>query len=270
MTIPLFSVIIPTRGRPEMLREAVASVLAQSVDDLECIVVDDGGSDVPARWTDPRVRIVVRDRNGGPAAARNTGLIAATGKYVAFLDDDDTFTPERLAMGLEGLGHAPIALCWNRFDDQEPRPQRFLNGYVRNSILNTTTPHLGVTAVDRETMLPFDESYPAAEDVEWWLRMAAVAPVVTVPAFGLTIRRHTGPRLGTGLRERIDGSLSMMRNHAEYFQGHPAAAAFRWKRIGMMARAAGDRRLARRAFGRALRIRPEAGTLAHLARAAVR
>ncbi len=119
---PLFSVVIPTYGRPRFLAQAVASVLAQTVDNVECVVVDDG-SRVPLIPPDnPRVRLIRRDVNGGPAAARNTGVAHARGRYLAFLDDDDCFTPERLAVALEGLQRASIALCWSRNFDEPPGP----------------------------------------------------------------------------------------------------------------------------------------------------
>src|SRR6476661_8300940 len=94
---PMFSVIIPTYGRSSLLAEAVASVLAQSFSDFECIVVDDASPEAPTLPDDLRLRLIVREHNGGPPAARNTGIASATGAYVAFLDDDDVWRPDRLS-----------------------------------------------------------------------------------------------------------------------------------------------------------------------------
>jgi glycosyltransferase involved in cell wall biosynthesis len=90
--VPCFTVVLNTYNRAEVLPRAMDSVLAQSFGDVELVVVDDGSIDdtasVVGAYTDPRVRYV-RRKNGGLAAARNTGLAAASGEYVAFMDDDD-------------------------------------------------------------------------------------------------------------------------------------------------------------------------------------
>lgn len=263
---PLFSVIIPTYGRPEFLTEAVSSVLRQSVGSVECIVVDDCSSQPPTLPRDPRIRLVRRRENGGPGAARNTGLAEATGTFVAFLDDDDLFEPDRLAIAREGLRHFPITICWSRYLDQQGGRGRLLTGDVSGSVLDDMTPHVGATALRRDVMLPFDERFDAAEDVEWWLRVARSAPVSTVPRIGHLVRRHPGVRRKHGLEARIRGSLLLLDLHADYFGSHPAAAGFRWKRIGLTARQLGNYALARRAFLASLRRSPQAATAWHLLR----
>src|SRR5688572_26204040 len=115
MDTPLFSVVIPTYARPEFLRLALQSVLAQTVQDFEALVVDDGAPGTVQLPNDRRLRLVRRSSNGGPAAARNTGLALARGQYVTFLDDDDLFTPDRLEIGLHGVREVPVATCWIRY-----------------------------------------------------------------------------------------------------------------------------------------------------------
>jgi GT2 family glycosyltransferase len=97
---PFFSVVIPVYNRAADLRVALASVLAQSEQDFEIVVVDDGSSDDPKAAIDalgdPRIHYI-RQANGGGGAARNTGIVRATGAYIAFLDSDDVFLPHHLA-----------------------------------------------------------------------------------------------------------------------------------------------------------------------------
>lgn len=99
--IPAVSVILPTLTRVHFLARAIDSVLAQTYEDFEIVVVVDGPSPeaaaLVAAHPDPRVRLVQRETNGGVAAARNTGLEAARGRYVALLDDDDLWLPDKLA-----------------------------------------------------------------------------------------------------------------------------------------------------------------------------
>lgn len=96
MSGPLFSVIIPTYEGGGRVPPAIPSVLAQTFTDYECLVVDDGSA-APAQVPEhPRIRFLRRDVNGGPGPARNTGCEAATGEFLVFLDDDDTWHPRRL------------------------------------------------------------------------------------------------------------------------------------------------------------------------------
>jgi glycosyltransferase involved in cell wall biosynthesis len=277
---PTFSVVIPTHARPELLAEAVASVIAQTREDWECLVVDDGsGTDFAP--DDPRVRVIRRERSGGPAAARNTGIEAARGEVVAFLDDDDRYTPDRLALAARGLEHGDVALCFTRwFDDpadtasdasvSEDGGGRRLDGDVADRILDATTPHLGATAVRAERLVRFDETYRAVEDVEWWLRLAPGARVATVPVVGCELRRHEGVRANdTDVAGRIHASAQLLADHEEYFRAHPSARAFRLARMGLLALSLGDRREARRACLRSLRARPNGLAARGLARSVV-
>ncbi len=98
--IPFFSVVIPVYNRAGFLRMTVDSVLAQTEQDFEIIVVDDGSADNPKAIidgiADPRVRFT-RKGNGGGGSARNRGVDLARGRYIAFLDSDDEFLPHHLA-----------------------------------------------------------------------------------------------------------------------------------------------------------------------------
>ncbi len=108
------SVILPTYNRSATLVAACRSVLTQSFHDLELIVVDDGSSEdvrsLVLAIGDPRVRYIRRARNGGAGAARNTGLAAATGEFVAFQDSDDLWLPNKLERQLAFMDGAPRAI----------------------------------------------------------------------------------------------------------------------------------------------------------------
>lgn len=106
---PLVSVIVPTYNRPDSLKFAIASILKQSYPNIEILVINDGGADIAdqiARWNLHNNIVYLRlETNKGQGAARNAGLCAARGEYIAYLDDDDIFFPdhiERLVTALEG------------------------------------------------------------------------------------------------------------------------------------------------------------------------
>jgi glycosyltransferase involved in cell wall biosynthesis len=264
---PLFTVIIPTYERRDLLAAAVESVLTQTVGDFECIIVEDAStSGVELERRDPRVRITRHATNRGVTRARNTGLAMARGRFVAFLDDDDVWTPRRLEYALQGLADAPISICYRGSMDGKPSRNRTLNGDVRNQILDDLTPNLGQTACLRSVTLPFDERFVASQDVDWWLRMSLVGPVKTVPEVGMLYREHGGPRNLNGAPARLWASHLLLDVHQGYFADHRRAHAFRWKRIGLLAQKVGDRRQARRAFVRSASLWPDYRLAAHLGR----
>src|SRR6056297_1668487 len=104
---PTVSVIVPTYNRADALPRTVESVLGQTLDDLELIVVDDASTDdTPAvidDYDDDRVQFVQHERNQGASAARNTGIDRAEGDYVAFLDSDDVWRPTKLEKQVQTL-----------------------------------------------------------------------------------------------------------------------------------------------------------------------
>ncbi|UPV76852.1 glycosyltransferase (plasmid) [Halorussus limi] len=105
--MPTVSVVIPTYNRAELLTRAIDSVLAQTYDDFELVVVDDGSTDdteaVVTGYDDDRVRYLAHETNRGANPARNTGIEAAEGEYVAFLDSDDEWRPRKLDAQLDRL-----------------------------------------------------------------------------------------------------------------------------------------------------------------------
>lgn len=129
---PLVSVIVPTcrRDDPAWLRECVGSALAQTHPNLECIVVVDGEVLRETRAyleqtaaADPRVRVLELERKAGQARARNAGIAAARGEYIAMLDSDDAAVPERLERQLDFLQatRADVAGSWYELVDGEGR-----------------------------------------------------------------------------------------------------------------------------------------------------
>ena len=104
---PRFSIVIPTFGRAKLVSQAIASVLAQSYQAREIIVVDDGSDPPVAEQLQPlaeTVRFIRLPVNGGVGAARNVGMMAAQEQYIALLDSDDAWEPHRLALAKEKIG----------------------------------------------------------------------------------------------------------------------------------------------------------------------
>jgi glycosyltransferase involved in cell wall biosynthesis len=109
---PLVSIVIPTHNRPDLLPEALASIVAQTMADWQVIIVDDGSipavneQQIEAQFG-PKFQVLRHEVPRGVSSAKNTGIKAATGKYLAFLDDDDLFSPTYLASAIEVLEANP-------------------------------------------------------------------------------------------------------------------------------------------------------------------
>ena len=109
--MPKVSVIIPTHNRAESLRSAITSVLNQTYQDFEIIIIDDASKDntreVIAHFSDTRIKYIYNQLGKGDAGSRNIGIINSSGEYIALLDDDDEWLPEKLEMQTYLLDNGP-------------------------------------------------------------------------------------------------------------------------------------------------------------------
>jgi glycosyltransferase involved in cell wall biosynthesis len=198
---PITSVIIPTYNRWPLVAEAVDSVLAQSFQDIEIIVVDDGSTDGTTNRLakfDGRLRLFTTTRRG-VAAARNFGVSQAQGCYVAFLDSDDLWLPGKLETQIAFLDrHPEIQICqtdeiWVRNGVRvNPKAMhRKPSGdiFVRSLDLCLISP--SAVMMTRELFQRiggFDESFPVCEDYDLWLRVTSVYSVPLIPE-ALVVKR---------------------------------------------------------------------------------
>jgi glycosyltransferase involved in cell wall biosynthesis len=180
--LPLVSCIVPVYNRERYVADALDSILAQTHRPIEVIAVDDGSTDGSAaviQHYGDRVRYVWQP-NGGPSAARNQGVRVARGAFLAFLDSDDLWHPEKLARQLARFDARPeLDLCVTALrsfvqsdtvDDDDPRLHK---AYFREA----STGHVSFTTVlvrraAFERVGPFNEAVSVAEDREWMLRAA--------------------------------------------------------------------------------------------------
>ncbi len=198
---PVVSVIIPTYNRWPMVGEAVESVLAQSYENFELIVVDDGSTDGTAGHLEKfesRLRLV-RQPLRGVSAARNKGVGVAQGRYLAFLDSDDLWLPKKLAIQKAFMEeHPEVRICqtkeiWIRRGARvnpkakHEKPSRDI--FRRSLELCLVSPSAVMIARELfESMGGFDESFPVSEDYDLWLRIAVDHSVELIPT-PLVIKR---------------------------------------------------------------------------------
>ena len=225
------SVVVPTYNRGVRLKQTIESVLNQQFEDFELIVVDDGSTDDTAvvvdEFDDPRVRYLAHQSNKGGSAARNTGIEASEGEYIAFLDDDDEWHPDK-------LGHQ-IAHLKERSDDRVAAYCDFrtirhgtgssLRRILTNFLMDTTGPQkkpeggeeiipdllamelpLGgasTLVIERPVVKQlggFDPDFPRHQDWEFLLRLLRVGKLAYVDE-PLVFKHESGRPSADSLRE---------------------------------------------------------------------
>ncbi|HUP54052.1 MAG TPA: glycosyltransferase family 2 protein [Methylomirabilota bacterium] len=263
-TPPSISVVIPTRARPDLVTRAVASALAQTVGDLEVIVVVDGPDATTVRAVeaidDARIRVIVADPPLGAGEARNRGVAAARGVWVAFLDDDDSWLPAKLERQLAVLHAAtidqPIAFCpivirsaagdraWRSRPPRSGEPaSEYL--FVRRS-LRTGEGTVGTsTIVARRSLLEairFDPSVRRFQDADWILRAASTGAELLYCPERLSIWAAPDDRRTITADHAADWTYAFdwicERRHLVTARAY---AAFLLVRVAGLAAAAGDR-----------------------------
>ncbi|MGH9423586.1 MAG: glycosyltransferase family 2 protein [Thermoanaerobaculia bacterium] len=253
------SVIIPNYNYGRFLREAIDSALAQTYPPLEVIVVDDGSTDetpqVLAAYGD-RIRAIRQD-NQGVGAARNTGIAAARGEYVAFLDSDDIWRPRKLEYEMARFAADPdlgLVHCGAESFDNRGKTIAVslagLEGWVANDLLSLdreviTTPGSGIVVPKRiaEEAGGFDVRLQPSEDWDFCYRITVRYRVGFVPEILVRYRLHGGgihlniPRMEKGMLMALekafqspDPAVQTLRKHSYgrihrvlagcYFQRH--------------------------------------------------
>lgn len=248
--MPRVSVVIPAYNAAWCIRRAVASVLAQTYRDFELIVVDDGSDDetgaVLAAFGD-RLRVVSKP-NEGLSSARNAGIAAAGGEFVAFLDTDDCWLPPKLEAQVRLMDARPeLALCstatWVEGPDGHgfgiwscPEPCRDAlenifrtNAYVAGS---------GSSAMVRRNLFTrvgyFDETLRGLEDVDMWMRLASVGEYACIPDVLTVIMKRPGS-LSTHLDLMRSSALTVMKKNRGLLPPRLRGRFWRTAYVGVLA-----------------------------------
>ncbi len=237
MFVPQISIVMPCFNAAAHLPHSVGSVLAQTFSDWELIAVDDGSDDTTLTWlgaqTDPRIQVHTQV-NQGVSVARNTGLKQAQGRYVAFLDADDTWVPtflETLSATLETRPDAVLAYCgWQNVgllgkpgkpfippDYETPAKRETLFTGCRWPIHAALTRRAALIRVGG-----FDPGLKNAEDYALWLEIAGTAAIVRVPEVLASYHFHGG---GQASSQHARAALQLLSAQQAYLTRHPDFAA---------------------------------------------
>lgn len=240
------SVVLPTYNRAHLIRRSITSVLAQTYHDLELIIVDDGSTDnteeVVRAFDDQRIRYLKYPENRGVSAARNTGIKAARGSYIAFQDSDDEWLPQKLEKQMELFdqdkeGNLGLVLCQRLLIREHGKiwqtPQA--NQLIYKKLLSylgayvATNPQFLLRRDVTEPELYFDENLRAYEDWDLMVRISRICRIDYVKEVLLRAYLQGGQHLVDGLANSIAARDVFFRKYADELKARPRALSLSYQ-----------------------------------------
>ena len=227
---PTVSIIIPTYNREKLVCKAIKSVLAQTFSDFELIVVDDCSADqtqaAVEQFQDPRIRYIRHEKNAGECGARNTGLSAVQGRYVAFLDSDDEWTPQKLEKQVARFEQAPkevgVIYTWLQIINEQGQVLRLrkptAQGRLHEDLLFGNIIGTPSTLMVKNEYLQktdgFDTRLRCGGDWDMWLQLAQYCEFEFIAEPLVQYLEHDDPDRGsTNHSAVVEGYLIFMQKH---------------------------------------------------------
>jgi glycosyltransferase involved in cell wall biosynthesis len=267
---PRVSVVLPAWNREASIRAAVNSVLSQTFVDFELLVVDDGSTDNTMAMlddiADPRLRRLSRTGNGGASAARNIGIRAAIGDWVAFQDSDDEWLPQKLEMQIARLDASgpEVVVCYTgmvivgQSDPQGkagrttvkyiPGPEiPVLEGELHETLLGQSFISTQMFMARRTTLLEidgFDETLPSLVDWDCLIRLSLRGHFLFVDQ-PMVLQRFSDNSLTKSRGKRLQSRIRILGKHQQSLAAHPRLLARHHVAIAGEQRRTGDMPAAR-------------------------
>lgn len=256
----LVTAVVPTYNRAHLITDSLNSIAAQDYRPIEIIIVDDGSTDntaeVVKQWqklnkqADTLTVSYIQQENQGGNVARNTGIVAASGAYIAFLDSDDLWHPSKLSKQLALFGHDPMVggvYCGVQHVEvghgkiTEPTVRDYPQGWLLEKMLiHDVTAPTSTYVVRKEVFVNvgvFDVELQARQDWDMWIRLATEYKIGCVPEPLVDFREHPGPRTASNPQKEIVAYRQIMVKYAHLrkrysFSCRQAAKAAFYRRMG--------------------------------------
>jgi len=275
MSCPQLSIIIPTHNRPHLLPKAVASALAQTYRSVEVVVIDDASKPAVQLPEHPQLKVVRLEQGRGGAGARNVGTQLARGRWVTYLDDDDSLLPHMAEACLSALQAAsnvdsPVAAISGIRKVNEhgevlstriPPARCPRGGYF---FLEPSTPgssyHTKQTlVVERDTILQiggWDESFRSRVHSELFLRLNPACTLIGLPVVTYHLLSHTDARVSGNPDLRQESFYRLVEKHRDVFEARPEMFSHFVYKHAVTTYEMGQKRLACRHLARAIALSP--------------
>ncbi len=244
----LVSVVIPTRNRPDFLLQCIESVLAQTYSNIEVIVVDDD-SDSPvepiiARHFKNPIQVIRHDASLGAPESRNVGSRAAVGEFLAFLDDDDLWSPKKIQIQIEafksvetevGVVYCGCELIVDGRIIKRPLPKGSSSDFriraLKKCPINSPTPLIRRQLFEK--VGGFDTDLQACQDWDLWIRLSQVCKFHGVKE-NLAFYRVHGEQISSCLEKKIDSRKALLEKHFLAFSAFPHTLSSHYRRLGAL------------------------------------
>lgn len=248
---PAVSMIIPTYNRANLLCRAIQSALNQTYENFEIIIIDDGSndntSDVVEKYQkqDERIRYIRCEKNKGGSAARNKGIKAAKGEYLAFLDDDDEWLPEKIEKQMIKFKNVSndVGLIYSGFScisESSGKIVTEINPILRgnvyhnlleNCILGSPTPLIRKICFRKAGL--FDETLPSCQDWDMWIRISEYYKFDFVS--GVLAKHHVhGDQISIDLNAKIVARKKLIEKYRIHLTQKPQILSVLFKRLGIL------------------------------------
>lgn len=245
MDSPHISVVIPTYRRPEKLKRAIETVRNQTYRQWELVIVNDApGYDINSLLPDDdRISLVQHDRNKGAPAARNTGIQVSEYKYLAFLDDDDIWKPEKLEQQMNkfstlsseyGIVFTGCDVIEDRSVIKTKRPSKsgdLFEDLLFRNIIPSPTPLIKRKCFQQVGR--FDTELPSSQDYDMWLRIAKEFKISSIPVSLAQISRDGSDRISDDMERKYQGKKHLIEKHHFDLKSRPKALSRHLKQLGL-------------------------------------
>jgi len=247
MISPTVSVVIPTHDRPKKLLRAVRSVINQTYDDWEIIIVNDyPDQDISTTLpSNDSIRTIQHKENRGAPIARNSGIQASKGEFIALLDDDDAWKPQKLEKQINYFDDldSSFGLVYSGRDvvhgnDHVEVEISDKEGWIHDTLLEgnvipSETPLVRASCFSKIGL--FDPDLPSCQDIDLWLRIAKEFKIGLVKESLAVAHRNHEDRISNSMDKKYEGHRKLVEKHKARFQSNPSALANQYRQIGIYA-----------------------------------
>jgi glycosyltransferase involved in cell wall biosynthesis len=270
--MPKVSVVIPTYNRPQFVRSAITSVLNQTFQDFEIIVVDDASTDntpeVVSGFNDTKIKYIRHEINKGGSAARNTGIRTSSAEYIAFLDDDDEWLPDKLKKQVELLnisspnvggvytGFFKINKASGKIIGQSiPLGEGgFIDDLIEDNRIGTTSTHLLRRECFEKVGL-FDENLPSSQDFDMWVRLSKEFHFEFIKEPLVKYSFHE-KRISTDIEKKIKGIEIILERYGQLLSSNRRSHSQSYLSLGILYCYNGNTKKGRESLLKAIKLYP--------------
>jgi len=260
------SVIIPTHNRAEFLRSAITSVLNQTFQNFEIIIIDDASKDhtreVIAHFNDARIKVIHNQVSKGAAGARNVAIMNSNCEYTAFLDDDDEWLPEKLKIQTYLLDNSPLevgGVCTACFTIEKvsgrvlsiDNPE--MSDLSKGNFITTSSILLRRECFEKCGL--FDESMPTSSDYDMWIRISKTFSFKFIKNALVKYYIHKNS-LTFDYEKKTRGLEIIFEKHDDFFKKNYEEYSKQYLDLGVLYCYKGEAKKGRKAFRKAIRMNP--------------